>query len=61
MALAEIHTHLMEKVLISSHYRLSDASAQMTFEEVARGKAVTKSQLNSDDGTFVLQKERLTK
>ena len=30
--------------------RLSDASAQMTFTEVARGKAVTKSELNSDDG-----------
>ena len=32
--------------------RLSDASSQMTFTEVARGKAVTKSELNSDDGVY---------
>ncbi|KAM7426649.1 hypothetical protein ABFA07_022098 [Porites harrisoni] len=38
-----------EKVL----FRLSDASAQMTFEEVARGKEVTKSRLQSDD-VFIL-------
>lgn len=38
-----------EKVL----FRLSDASAQMTFEEVARGKNVTKSALNSND-VFIL-------
>ena len=33
--------------------RLSDASSQMTFTEVARGKAVTKSELNSDDGVYL--------
>ena len=32
-------------------HRLSDASTQMTFEEVTRGKGVTKSELKSDDGT----------
>ena len=35
---------------------MSDASAQMTFEEVARGKEVTKSRLQSDDGMPSLSK-----
>ena len=30
--------------------RLSDETSQMTFTEVARGKAVTKSLLDSNDG-----------
>lgn len=34
-------------------FRLSDASAQMTFEEVTRGEGVTKSELKSDD-VFIL-------